>query len=54
MIAVVGHTSVETTVPDGLLADADAFGEHVLSTSVSGVGVRRRCQRGVGAARGGP
>ncbi|MFD2081065.1 ribokinase [Actinopolymorpha cephalotaxi] len=39
MIAVVGHTCVETTVPDGLLGDADAFGEHVLSTSVSGVGV---------------
>ncbi len=39
MIAVVGHTSVETTVPAGLLGDADAFGDHVLSTSVSGVGV---------------
>ncbi|MET9021679.1 carbohydrate kinase family protein [Actinopolymorpha sp. NPDC004070] len=39
MIAVVGHTSVETTVPAGLLGDTDAFGEHALSTSVSGVGV---------------
>ncbi|GAA2758120.1 PfkB family carbohydrate kinase [Actinopolymorpha rutila] len=39
MIVVVGHTSVETTVPADRLTDADAFGEHVLSTSVSGVGV---------------